>query len=103
MSVFRVKLQVRRSAEYPYPWTRTQFPLRLAWAMTINKSQGQSIRVVGIDLTFECFAHGQLYVALSRASDPAAVRIYIPTPSEESGLPPYTTRNVVIYKVLTSN
>ena len=70
--------------------------------MTINKSQGQSICVVGIDLTFECFAHGQLYVALSRASDPAAVRIYIPTPSEESGLPPYTTRNVVIYKVLTS-
>lgn len=90
MSVFRVKLQVRRSAEYPYLWTRTQFPLRLAWAMTINKSQGQSIRVVGIDLTFECFAHGQLYVALSRAS--GGPHLYSNT-SEESGLP-----NVVIYK-----
>jgi hypothetical protein len=55
-----------------------------------KQSQGQSIRVVGIDLTFECFAHGQLYVALSRAS--GGPHLYSNT-SEESGLP-----NVVIYK-----
>ena len=37
--------------------------------MTINKSQGQSIRYVGADLqTSECFSHGQLYVALSRVT-----------------------------------
>ena len=35
--------------------------------MTINKSQGQSFKVVGLDLETECFAHGQLYVGCSRA------------------------------------
>jgi len=37
--------------------------------MTINKSQGQSLKVTGIDLTKECFSHGQLYVAMSRTQD----------------------------------
>jgi ATP-dependent exoDNAse (exonuclease V) alpha subunit len=49
--------------------TRTQFPVRLAFAMTINKSQGQSLDHVGIDLRRQVFAHGQLYVALSRTTD----------------------------------
>ena len=35
--------------------------------MTINKSQGQSIKVVGLDLETECFAYGKLYVGSSRA------------------------------------
>ncbi|KIK25616.1 hypothetical protein PISMIDRAFT_96301, partial [Pisolithus microcarpus 441] len=41
-----------------------QFPVHLAYAMTINKSQGQSVKNVGIDLHSEFFSHGQLYVAL---------------------------------------
>ena len=40
-----------------------QFALALAFAMTINKSQGQGANVVGIDLRVPCFSHGQLYVA----------------------------------------
>ena len=35
--------------------------------MTINKSQGQSFKVVGLDLETECLAYGQLYVGCSRA------------------------------------
>lgn len=44
----------------------TQFPLRLAWGMTIHKSQGQTYGQVVIDLGNGAFAHGQTYVALSR-------------------------------------
>ena len=45
---------------------RRQFPVILAFAMTINKSQGQSFDHVGIYLPEPVFAHGQLYVALTR-------------------------------------
>ncbi|XP_026458787.1 uncharacterized protein LOC113359351 [Papaver somniferum] len=54
---------------------RRQFPVRVAYAMTINKSQGQSLEYVGIDLKTPVFSHGQLYVALSRCT--AAKRIIV--------------------------
>ena len=46
---------------------RHQYPLGIVYAMTVNKSQGQTLYTVGLDLRDDPFSHGQLYVALSRA------------------------------------
>ena len=52
--------------DLPYRIKRTQFPVKLSFAMSINKSQGQTMKVVGLNLKNPCFAHGQLYVGCSR-------------------------------------
>jgi ATP-dependent DNA helicase PIF1 len=55
------------SSKFPFTLFRKQFPLKPCFAMTINKSQGQTIDFVGIDLTDSVFTHGMTYVAFSRA------------------------------------
>jgi hypothetical protein len=62
----------------PFKFRRRQFPIRLSFCMTINKSQGQSFARVGIALNEPIFSHGQLYVALSRARSRAGIFISAP-------------------------
>src|SRR5438046_4609410 len=66
-----ILLSPSSTAELPFEFRRTQFHLRLAFAMTINKAQGQTLNHVGLCLTEPVFTHGKLYVALSRVTDGA--------------------------------
>ncbi|GKB00079.1 ATP-dependent DNA helicase PIF1-like protein [Tanacetum coccineum] len=61
----------------PLQFYRRQFPLAVCFAMTINKSQGQSLSQVGLFLERPVFSHGQLYVALSRVRSKNGLRVVI--------------------------
>jgi ATP-dependent DNA helicase PIF1 len=50
----------------PFSFTRRKFPIRIAFAMTINNTQGQTLDKVGLYLTHPVFSHGQFNVAMSR-------------------------------------
>lgn len=83
------------SGELPFRIRRRQFPIKLAFSLTINKSQGQSAKWVGVDLRAPVFSHGQLYVAVSRTTQKSHLRIL--TPSIGNSL---TVDNVVYPEVL---
>ncbi|EOA22345.1 hypothetical protein CARUB_v10002961mg, partial [Capsella rubella] len=77
--------------------TKLPFKMRrrqsLAFAMTINKSQGQSLERVGLNLPKHVFSHGQLYVAFSRVTSKKGLKIII---LDKEGKIQKQTTNVVI-------
>ncbi|GJR43766.1 DNA helicase [Tanacetum coccineum] len=75
----------------PFIFRRKQFPVKVCYAMTINKAQGQSLKKIGIYLAEPVFGHGQLYVALSRATTPDGLKILI---NSQIDKPPNTTKNI---------
>ena len=91
----RIKL-ITKAAGLPYDISRTQLPVRLCFAMTINKSQGQSFEQIGIDLREPVFTHGQFYVAVSRVTDVHKLTVLLPPGLDKSS-------NVVYPEVLEFN
>ena len=85
-----------RDREFPFEWSRRQFPVRVAFAMTIHKSQGQTLQKVGVWLYDPCFAHGQLYVAVSRVGSPDGVMFAVRKIEDN---PERATINVVFKEV----
>jgi len=82
----------------PVPLKRLQFSVRLAFAMTINKSQGQSVEHIGINLQISVFLYGQLHVAFSRCTLALNISVLLPEQSWKSR----RTLNVVYKEVFNS-
>ncbi|CAN0897215.1 ATP-dependent DNA helicase PIF1 [Linum grandiflorum] len=81
---------------WPFTLKRRQYPLRPCYAMTINKSQGQTLEHIGVYLPTPVFSHGQLYVALSRVRSACGIHIALEAASTH---PPNTTRNIVYHEI----
>ena len=88
-------------AQLPFTLERRQFPIRLAYSMTINKAQGQTFDKVGIFLPSPVFSHGQLYVAFSRARSFSDVFVHVLESSGQGKVRGLTyTQNIVYKEVL---
>ncbi|KAM0864742.1 hypothetical protein ACQ4PT_043732 [Festuca glaucescens] len=85
-----------RDPKWPFTLHRRQFPIRICYAMTINKSQGQTLAAVGLYLKTPVFTHGQFYVAVSRVTSKKALRILV---QNEDGTCGSETRNIVFSEI----
>ncbi|CAN6887007.1 unnamed protein product [Brassica oleracea] len=83
----------------PFKMRRRQLPLAVAFAITINKSQGQSLSEVGIFLPRPVFSHGQLYVGISRVTSKNGLKILI---VDKDGKPQAKTMNVVFKEIFNN-
>ncbi|XP_060845791.1 uncharacterized protein LOC132925411 [Rhopalosiphum padi] len=78
-------------SDYPFQFKRMQFHVKVCFAMTIYKSQEQTLKIAGNDVREDCFSHGTFYVACSRVSMPTNLVILAPTEK---------TSNVVYREIL---
>ena len=85
----RIKLTTSEE-ELPFILQQTRFPICLCYAITVNKSQDQSLEYVGIHLYTLALTHGQLYVALSRVTCHNALTLF---PSQQT----LTLTQIIVY------
>ena len=82
----------------PFQMERNQFPVKLAFGITANRSQGQTYKFIGINLTHHFFVHGQTYVAMSRVGSAKNIKIYQPKNCPTKGY----MKNIVYPEVLST-
>ena len=85
--------------DLPFTLSRTQFPVRLGFCLTINKSQGQTLEKVGVYLPKPVFTHGQLYTACSRVTSKSGLKIQIVKGKNDKS-PDTVTKNIVYKEIL---
>lgn len=96
----RITLDIDQvNSRAPFDWKRRQFPIQIAFVVSLNKVQGQSMERVGIDFTDACFAHGQHYTGSSRVGHPTRLRYFVPDVDSDGQ---FRTRNVVYKEILRS-
>ena len=76
--IYIPRIDNRPAKNYSPQISRLQFPIKLAFAMTSNKSQGQTLSQTGICLQSPFFDHGQKYVATSRCGNRNKIKFFIP-------------------------
>ncbi|XP_021739786.1 ATP-dependent DNA helicase PIF6-like [Chenopodium quinoa] len=94
----RINLRPSESSGYPFQFQRKQFPLKLSFAMTIIKAQGQTLNKIVVYLPRSCFSYGQLYVALSRARQATNVSVVTDINVDQASF--CHVKNVVSYDIL---
>jgi hypothetical protein len=87
---------------FPFQFKRKQFSIRLSFAITINKAQGQTIPNASVYSSEPVFSHGQLYVALSRAAVRSNIRILAVPPSDMNDKKKKTKINGTYMKILST-
>ena len=97
MNIPRIKFIVSES-ELPFTLQRIQFPVRLAFCMTINKAQGQTLDKTGLYRQQAAFSHGQLYVALTRSRAMEDLKVFTGT---ETGKAKKRLQRTVVNKIHT--
>jgi len=93
----RLSITPSGAENWPFTLRRRQFPVRPAFAITINKAQGQTLQCVGLYLPKPVFSHGQLYVGASRVGSPDGLVVSGGMRDHLGGI---YTRNVVYKEVL---
>ena len=98
----RIPLAPPNSNDLHTPFRRIQFPIRLAFSMTINKAQSQSLQQIGLYLYPEVFTHNQLYITLNRVTSKAGLSIITPgdLPRRQPTRPTRYIKNKIIKQIL---
>ena len=65
-----------KESDFPVPFVRVQFPILVAYYLTISRAQGQTFKYAGLYLPKNVFAHGHMYVGLSRCGNPDGVHVF---------------------------
>ena len=76
-NIFYIPLMSMWPSPWPFKFIRREFPIIVSYAMTINKSQGQSLDTVGLYLPTPVFSNGQLCVAILRVTSKSGLKILI--------------------------